>query len=359
MHLFKKTPLNKVHHDLKAKMGDFAGWELPMWFTSILEEHKAVRSGAGIFDVSDMGRIWVSGRKAGQFLDKVLTRPVSRLGIGSSQLCLMCLENGGILDDLWVYHVAVDEYLLVWNAGDTERKLDWLFRWSESDPDITFRNATDDTAMVAVQGPAVCQLGSMQAFCNLPRFGHARAKIDKFEVLGARTGYTGEDGFELISSAAEASPLWELLMRQDVKPCGLGARDTLRLEAGMMLSGQDMDPSTNPFEADLAWLVDFGKRDFVGKSSLLEISRQGIRRKLVGFKIKGREIARSGYFIFKSGQKLGKITSGGYAPSLGVSIGLGYVPVELSIVGTEIEILIRDKLVSAQIVNRRFYKKGG
>ncbi|MBE9514658.1 MAG: glycine cleavage system aminomethyltransferase GcvT [Chloroflexi bacterium] len=359
MHLFKKTPLNKVHHDLKAKMGDFAGWELPMWFTSILEEHKAVRSGAGIFDVSDMGRIWVSGRKAGQFLDKVLTRPVSRLGIGSSQLCLMCLENGGILDDLWVYHVAVDEYLLVWNAGDTERKLDWLFRWSESDPDITFRNATDDTAMVAVQGPAVCQLGSMQAFCNLPRFGHARAKIDKFEVLGARTGYTGEDGFELISSAAEASPLWELLMRQDVKPCGLGARDTLRLEAGMMLSGQDMDPSTNPFEADLAWLVDFGKRDFVGKSSLLEISRQGIRRKLVGFKIKGREIARSGYFIFKSGQKLGKITSGGYAPSLGVSIGLGYVPVELSIVGTEIEILIRDKLVSAHIVNRRFYKKGG
>ena len=359
MHLFKKTPLNKVHHDLKAKMGDFAGWELPMWFTSILEEHKAVRSRAGMFDVSDMGRIWVSGRKAGQFLDKVLTRPVSRLGIGSSQLCLMCLENGGILDDLWVYHVAVDEYLLVWNAGDTERKLDWLFRWSESDPDITFRNATDDTAMVAVQGPAVCQLGSMQAFCNLPRFGHARAKIDKFEVLGARTGYTGEDGFELISSAAEASPLWELLMRQDVKPCGLGARDTLRLEAGMMLSGQDMDPSTNPFEADLAWLVDFGKRDFVGKSSLLEISRQGIRRKLVGFKIKGREIARSGYFIFKSGQKLGKITSGGYAPSLGVSIGLGYVPVELSIVGTKIEILIRDKLVSAQIVNRRFYKKGG
>ena len=330
-----------------------------MWFTSILEEHKAVRSGAGMFDVSDMGRIWVSGRKAGQFLDKVLTRPVSRLGIGSSQLCLMCLENGGILDDLWVYHVAVDEYLLVWNAGDTERKLDWLFRWSESDPDITFKNATDDTAMVAVQGPAVCQLDSMKALCNLPRFGHARAKIDKFEVLGARTGYTGEDGFELISSAAEASPLWELLMRQDVKPCGLGARDTLRLEAGMMLSGQDMDPSTNPFEADLAWLVDFGKRDFVGKSSLLEISRQGIRRKLVGFKIKGREIARSGYFIFKSGQKLGKITSGGYAPSLGVSIGLGYVPVELSIVGTKIEILIRDKLVSAQIVNRRFYKKGG
>ena len=359
MHLFKRTPLNKVHHDLKARMTDFAGWELPMWFTSILEEHKAVRSRAGMFDVSHMSRVWVSGRKASQFLDKVLTRSVRRLEIGSSQLCLLCLEDGGILDDLWVYHVAVDQYLLVWNVGDTERKLDWLFHWSESDPDITFKNATDDTAMVAVQGPAVCQLDSMKALCNLPRFGHARAKIDKLEVFGARTGYTGEDGFELISSTADAPPLWRVLMDQGVKPCGLGARDILRLEAGMMLSGQDMDDRTNPFEADLAWLVDFGKRDFVGKRSLLEIRRQGIGRKLVGFKIKGRGIARSGYSIFKSGQKVGKVTSGGYAPALGMSIGLGYVPVELSIIGTEIEILIRDKLVSAQIVNRRFYKKGG
>jgi aminomethyltransferase len=359
MQLLKKTALNKTHHDLKARMGDFAGWELPIWFTSILEEHKTVRSRVGMFDVSDMGRIWVSGKRAGRFLNKVLTRPVSQLQIGSSQLCLMCLEDGGILDDLWVYHVGIDEYLLVWNAGNTERKLDWLFRWSESDPDVTFRNATDDTAMVAVQGPAVCRMSSMQAFCNLPRFGHARAKIDKFQVLGARTGYTGEDGFEVISSTADVSPLWELLMHHDAKPCGLGARDTLRLEAGMLLSGQDMDGSTNPFEADLAWLVDFGKRDFVGKRSLLEISSQGVRRKLVGFKIKGREIARTGYSIFKSGQELGKVTSGGYAPSLGMSIGLGYVPVELSSIGSEIGILIRDKLVSAQIVNRRFYRKGG
>jgi aminomethyltransferase len=359
MHLLKKTALSKVHHGLKARMGDFAGWELPMWFTSILEEHKAVRSRAGVFDVSDMGRVWVSGRKAGQFLEKVLTRSVRRLKIGSSRLCLLCLERGGILDDLWVYHVGVDQYLLVWNAGNTERKLGWLFRWSESDPDVTFKNATDDTAMVAVQGPAVCQLGSMKAISNLPRFGHARAKIDKFEVFAARTGYTGEDGFELISSTADASPLWGFLMGQGVKPCGLGARDILRLEAGMLLSGQDMDASTNPFEADLAWLVEFDKRDFVGKTSLLEIRRRGVARKLVGFKTKGREIARSGYSIFKSGQKVGTVTSGGYSPAVGVSIGLGYVPVELSTVGTEIQILIRDKLVSAQIVNRRFYKKGG
>jgi aminomethyltransferase len=359
MYILKKTPLNKVHHDLKARMTDFSGWELPIWFTSILEEHNAVRSRVGIFDVSHMSRIWVGGRKASQFLDKVLTRSVLGLKIGSSQLCLLCLEDGGILDDLWVYHVGVDQYLLVWNVGDTERKLDWLSRWSESDPDINFKNATHDTAMVAVQGPAVCQLGSMKTLCDLPRFGHARARIDKWEVFGARTGYTGEDGFELITSTADAPPLWGALMDQGVKPCGLGARDILRLEAGMMLSGQDMDASTNPFEADLAWLVDFDNREFVGRKSLLEIRRKGIRRKLVGFRINGREIARSGYPIFKSGQKLGKVTSGVYAPVLGVSIGLGYVPVEVSNMGTEIEILIRDKLVSAQIVNRKFYKKGG
>lgn len=359
MQLLKKTPLNRVHHDLKARMGDFAGWELPIWFTSILEEHKAVRSRTGIFDVSDMGRIWVNGKKAGQFLDKLLTRPVRRLEIGASQLCLMCLEDGGILDDLWVYHVGVDEYLLVWNAGNTERKLDWLSRWSESDSDVTFKDTTEETAMVAVQGPAVCRLGSMQALCNLPRFGNARVKIDRFEVLGARTGYTGEDGFELISSAADGPPLWEVFMYQGVKPCGLGARDVLRLEAGMLLSGQDMDAGTNPFEAGLAWLVELDGRDFVGKTALLEIRRRGIARKLVGFKMKGREIARSGYPIFKSGQKVGGVTSGGYSPALGVNIGLGYVPIGVSAIGSEIDILIRDKLVPAQIVNRKFYTKGG
>jgi len=359
MHSFKKTPLSRVHHDLKARMTDFAGWELPLWFTSILEEHKAVRSRTGMFDVSHMSRVWVSGKKAGQFLDKVLTRSVHRLEIGSSQLCLMCMEDGGILDDLWVYHVEVDEYLLVWNAGDTERKFNWLFRWSESDADITIKNATDDTAMMAVQGPAVCQLGSMKSLCNLPRFGHTRAKIDKLEVFGARTGYTGEDGFELISSTTNASPLWRVFMDEGVKPCGLGARDILRLEAGMMLSGQDFDASANPFEAGLTWLVDFDERDFIGKTSLLEIKRQGIERKLVGFEVKGRGIARSGYSIFKSGQKVGNVTSGGYAPALGVSIGLGYVPIELSSIGTGIDILIRGKMVSAQIVDRRFYRKGG
>lgn len=176
-------------------------------------------------------------------------------------------------------------------------------------------------------------------------------------MFAARTGYTGEDGFEIICDATNALPLWESFIKQGVKPCGLGARDSLRLEAGMMLYGQDMDTSTNPFEAGLGWLVDIDHGEFIGKSTLLEIKRQGVRRKLIGFKMEGRKIARSGYRIFKSGQEVGRVTSGGYAPTLGASIGLGYVPIAMATIGNDIEILIRNKLAVAHIVNKRFYKR--
>ncbi len=358
MRSLKKTPLNKVHHDLKARMMDFAGWDLPVWYTSILEEHRAVRSGAGIFDVSDMGRVWVTGRKAGVFLDGVLTKPAQLLEVGSSHLCLLCLEDGGILDDLWVYRVETGRFFIVWNAANIEQKLDWLSRWSGSDPGIIIEDTSADTVMVAVQGPAVHQLKNLESVSHLPRFGHAQTKTGSLSVFAARTGYTGEDGFEIITDAASALSLWESFIKQSVKPCGLGARDSLRLEAGMMLCGQDVDASTNPFEAGLGWLVDFDRGDFVGKSALLEIKRQGVKRRLIGFQMKGREIARSGYPIFKSGQEVGRVTSGGYAPTLGVNIGLGYVPIEMATIGTDIEIIIRNKPVPAQIVNKKFYKRG-
>jgi len=354
----KKTPLNEVHHDLKAKMMDFAGWELPVWYTSILEEHRAVRSGMGMFDVSDMGRVWVTGRGAGAFLDKVLTRPAGQLETGAAQLCLMCLEDGGILDDLWVYRVQTERYLIILNAADSAQNLDWLLRWSGSDPDIVIEDTSPDTAMLAVQGPSVCQLKVLKNVSHLPRFGHAQTKIGNASVFVARTGYTGEDGLEIITDAAEAMPLWEVFMEQGIKPCGLGARDSLRLEAGMMLCGQDMNTNTNPFEAGLGWLVDLDGGNFIGKSALVEIKRQGVTRKLIGFQMGGREIARSGYPIFKSGQEVGIVTSGGYAPTLGINIGLGYVPIELAAISTDIEIIIRNKPVTAHIVNKRFYKRG-
>ncbi len=358
MAVLKKTPLNRVHHDLKARMMDFAGWELPVWYTSILEEHRTVRSGAGMFDVSDMGRVWVTGKKAGAFLDRVLTKPTQRLEIGGAQLCLLCLEDGGILDDLWVYRVGTDRYLIVWNAANIEQKRDWLSRWSGSDPDIILDDTSADTAMVAVQGPAVNQLKNLEGVSHLPRFGHNQTKIEDISVFVARTGYTGEDGFEIIADAAKTIPLWETFIKQGVKPCGLGARDSLRLEAGMMLCGQDMDTSTNPFEAGVGWLVNLDNGEFIGKNALLDIKRQGVKRKLIGFQMKGREIARSGYLIFKSGQEVGRVTSGGYAPTLGVNIGLGYVPIELATIGTDIDIIIRNKPVPAYIVDKRFYRRG-
>lgn len=355
--MLKKTPLNKVHHDLKASMIDFGGWDLPVWYTSILEEHKAVRSGAGMFDVSHMGRVWLTGKKAGFLLDRVLTKPAQQMEIGGAQLCLMCLEDGGILDDLCVYRVATNRYLVVWNAGHIEQKLDWLFRWAGSDPDPNIEDKTNDTAMLAIQGPTVSQVENLKGITHLPRFGCAQTKIGGLSVFAARTGYTGEDGFEIICDATNALPLWESFIKQGVKPCGLGARDSLRLEAGMMLYGQDMDTSTNPFEAGLGWLVDIDHGEFIGKSTLLEIKRQGVRRKLIGFKMEGRKIARSGYRIFKSGQEVGRVTSGGYAPTLGASIGLGYVPIAMATIGNDIEILIRNKLAVAHIVNKRFYKR--
>ena len=358
MELLKKTPLNRVHHELRARMIDFAGWQLPVWYTSILEEHRAVRSGSGMFDVSDMGRVWITGRKAGAFLDMLLTKRARRLEIGSSQLCLLCLEDGDILDDLLAFRVETDQYLIVWNAGNIEQKLGWLQRWAGSDPDIVIQDKSADTVMVAVQGPAVCQLQNLKGVCHLPRFGHTQTRIGDVEVLVARTGYTGEDGFEIIGNAANALHLWESFMKQGAKPCGLGARDSLRLEAGMLLYGQDMDKSTNPFEAGLGWLVEMDDGDFVGKSALLEIKRQGVSRKHIGFQMTGQGIARSGYKIVKCGQEVGKVTSGGYAPTLDVNIGFGYVPIELAAIGTDIEVMIRNKPVAARVVNRQFYKRG-
>jgi len=358
MKLVKKTPLNKVHHELRARMMDFAGWELPIWYTSIIEEHRAVRSGAGMFDVSHMGRVWITGRKAGAFLDRILTKQARRLEIGSSQLCLLCLEDGGILDDLWVYRVGTDRYLIVWNAGDIEQKLGWLQRWAGSDPDIVIQDKSADTVMVAVQGPAVCQLHNLKGICHLPRFGHTQTRIEDVEVLAARTGYTGEDGFEIIGDVANALRLWGSFMRRGVKPCGLGARDSLRLEAGMLLYGQDMDKSTNPFEAGLGWSVEMDNGDFIGKSALIEIKRQGVKRRHIGFQMTGQGIARSGYKIVRCGQEVGKVTSGGYAPTLNANIGFGHVPIELATIGTDIEIMIRNKPVAAKVVNRQFYKRG-
>lgn len=354
----KKTPFNKAHHDLKAQLMDFAGWELPAWYTSIIAEHNAVRNRMGMWDVSDMGRVWITGKKAEAFLDKVLTKPVHKLAIGGAQLCMLCLEDGGILDDLWVYYVAKDRYLIVWNAADIEKKIAWLNRWKGSDTDIVIDDVSLKMAMLAIQGPEIPELKILEHVADLPRFGHAETKVENLDAFVARTGYTGEDGFEIIVAKEDALKLWQVFMDVSVRPCGLGCRDSLRLEAGMMLSGQDMGPNTNALEAGLGWLVSFDDHDFIGKEALLEIKSKGLKRKLVGFKMSGREIARSGYKVVKDGKEVGEVTSAGPSPTLGINIGFAYVPIELADLGTEIEIMIRNKPVKATVVRKKFYKRG-
>ena len=353
----KLTPLNKAHHDLNARMAEFHGWEMPIWYSSILEEHRAVRSHAGIFDISHMGRICVGGPGAGGFLDRVLTRPASALTTGLSQLCLMCADNGGILDDLFVYRKGANDYLLILNASNLERNLDWLYKCLGSSPGVSITNISADTAMLAVQGPATTQMQCLRKVSDLPRFGHKETTIEGKSVFAARTGYTGEDGFEIIADKKDAVFLWELLLSEGAKPCGLAARDSLRLEAGMLLNGQDMDTGTNPIEAGLSWLVDLKSGDFIGKEAILRAKSSGVKRKLIGFEIKGREIARPGYIIMKNGMEVGKVTSGGYSPTLNTSIGLGYVPAEMSATGTDIQIIIRDKVAAASIVRKPFYRR--
>jgi aminomethyltransferase len=353
----KRTPLNPVHHRLKARMMDFAGWDLPAWYSSILDEHAAVRTDRGIFDVSDMGRVLISGQDSTDYLNKMLTRNVKRLTLGASMLCLLCLENGGILDDLLLYRTGKQRYLIVWNASDVEFKLEWLYRWLSPGLDVKIEDISGTTAMVAIQGPNVGKMALLDMAVGLPRFGYLETQIAGMKVVLTRTGYTGEDGFEMITDAKDAIPIWDIFMGCGVKPCGLGCRDTLRLEAGMMLSGQDMDQGTNPYEADLGWLVDLAAGGFVGREALLKIMQTGISRKLVGFQMNGRIIARAGYPVVQEGNVIGKVTSGGPSPSLGKNIGFCYVPMEISGIGTEINILVRHLPVPATVVGRRFYKK--
>lgn len=350
----KKTALNQLHHELKAKMGDFAGWEMPIWYVSIIEEHNKVRSSIGIFDVSDMGRVEVIGKHASAFLDKLLTKPVAKLEPGSSQLCLMCLEDGGILDDLFVYRIGNERYLIVWNADNTKRKLDWLQHWAIEYPDVIIKDVSNTTGMLAVQGPKVSELDTLKCVAHLSRFSHTETEIGNAKVFVARTGYTGEDGFEIITDAVGIEDLWRLLMQNGAAPCGIGARDSLRLEAGMALYGQDIDTSTNPYEAGLGYLVNLNDGNFIGKQALLIIKNNGVQRKLVGFRMLSREIARRGYKIMKDDRKIGTVTSGGYAPTIGSGIGLGYVPAGLADIGTDIEIVIRNCPVKARVDNRRF-----
>ncbi len=345
---------------LGARMVGFAGWEMPLQYTGIIEEHQAVRSGAGIFDVSHMGRVAVSGGGAGAFLQRMLTNDLARVDPGTGVYSFLCNEAGGILDDVIAYHVAADRYLVVVNAANRESDLAWLRRWCVGERDVRIEEKTETTAMVALQGPRtvaiIKEMGNAEA-AELGTFQCMDTTIYGERALLARTGYTGEDGFELVVASEHAPALWDRLIAAGAKPCGLGARDTLRLEAALPLHGQEIDAGTNPLEAGFGWAVKLGKGPFLGREALLRAKQEGLTRKLVGLRMEGRHIPRHGYGILASGVRVGEVTSGGYAPTLGYPIALGYVPTAYAEVGTELAIDLRGRTAAAQVVRRPFYKR--
>ena len=362
--VLRKTPLNAVHHESGAKMVAFSGWEMPVEYVGLIREHMAVREAAGLFDVSHMGQIEVEGSGALAFLQRVTSNHLAKVAVGQAQYTCLPLPNGAPVDDLVILRLAEERYLLVVNAANIQKDLSWLE--GQGPEGCRLRNRSDELALVALQGPRAQQI--LEPHTPLDLAGLSYYHCVEGDVLGqpalvSRTGYTGEDGFELMVEAAHAEALWRGLVAagtgQGLLAVGLGARDTLRLEARMCLYGQDIDETTTLVEAGLGWVVslDEAKGDYVGRAALEQQKRNGAPRKLVGFEMVGRGIARHGYPTFLGDRGIGAVTSGSYAPFLKKSIGLCYLPTQSAAVGTTFEVEVRGHRLPARVVPTPFYKR--
>ncbi len=358
----KKTSLHANHLRLGARMVDFGGWEMPVFYSGIIEEHLAVRRAAGLFDVSHMGEIEIRGPEAFQLTDHVTSNAVSRLSLGQAQYSALLYPHGGFVDDILVHKVAEDHYFLCVNAANQEKDFEHIRQANRWQAEVEF--AGPRYAQLAVQGPLA--LATLQPLTPLElseiRYYHfLDGDVDGVQARVARTGYTGEDGFEVYLPAAEAPALWDKLLEagssHGIRPCGLGARNTLRLEAAMALYGHEIDASITPLEAGLGWIAKLDKGDFIGREALLRQKERGVTRKLTGIQMRGREIARDGYEVYLDGQAAGWVTSGGPAPALNKNIGLCYLPAEKAEPGTAVEVMIRGRLAEAQTVPIPFYKR--
>lgn len=360
-----ETPLIQAHRAHKAKLVDFAGWLMPIQYTGVLDEYHAVRQGAGLFDVSHMGRIAVTGAQAEAFLQWVSTNDVGRLEVGQAQYSMVCQESGGILDDIFIYKKGHQDFLVCVNASNREKIVRWfLDNQAKHFPEAMLQDQSEELAQIAIQGPAsvmtIQKLIGSQADHLKPR---QCAVIDTmgFSSLLSRTGYTGEIGYEWYLPAGVAQQVWEQLLKagadDQVKPVGLGARDLLRLDVGYLLYGNDMDEQTSPLEAGAEWVVAWNKGEFQGQPALLKQKEQGVTRRLVGFEMMERGIPRHDMEILKDGEIIGKVTSGNFSPILQKGIGLGMLPPDVCHEGMKVEINIRGKHVSAQVVKPPFYKR--
>ncbi len=360
----KKTPLNAVHRALGGKMVDFGGWDMPVQYPAgVIEEHMATRTRAGLFDVSHMGEIWVEGPAAIPFVNSITTNDVTKLVDGQAHYSAFPNEDGGVVDDLLVYRFAEDRLLLVVNAGTTEKDWEWITSLKK-DENVTLRNASAEYCQIAIQGPKA--LGILQQLTEtelepIKYYHFTEGKVDGVDAIISRTGYTGEDGFEVYAAADKAEQLWNKMLEtgasEGIQPCGLAARNTLRLESAMSLYGHELDDNISTLEANLGWITKLQKGEFVGKEQIATLKESGLKRKLVGFEMKEPGIARDGFDIYVGDEKVGVVTSGSPAPFLKKNIGLGFVPPELANVGQEIRIDVRGKRLAAEVVPTPFYKR--
>ncbi len=352
----RRTPLHAAHLAAGAKLAAFAGWEMPISYEGIREEHVAVRTHAGMFDVSHMGEVEAEGPEADRFLQRVLSNDVSRLSVGGAQYSCLCNEHGGILDDVFAYRLAPEHFLIVTNAANHGPDLRWMSRWI-GDYDCVLRDVADRWAMLAVQGPHAREIVAAALGLTLPeRLGVLATVIDGAPGVACGTGYTGEDGVELLIDPGRAPDVFSRLLDAGVVPAGLGARDTLRLEVCFPLHGSDITPERNPIEAGLGWCCA-EQTGFVGADPIAEARAAGPEQKLVPFAIEGAGIPRQGNPILAAGEPAGEVTSGSFSPSLEVGIGMGYVRAELAEPGTELEIDVRGRQREARVGSKPLYRK--
>jgi len=360
-----KTPLYNRHVALGARIIDFGGWAMPVQYTTVIEEHLTTRSAAGLFDICHMGEIDVKGKGAFDFLQHALSRNIDGQKIGQMKLSVLATEEGGIMDDLTVYLLDENHYRLVTNASTKDKDYAWLLKVKEQKgfPQVEITDETDGIGKLDLQGPRsedILQQIVPADLHPLKYYHFIQTKVLNIPALVSRSGYTGEDGFEIYAAHDWIGEIWDRLLQAGVnyglKPIGLGARDTLRLESGMMLYGNDMDETVMPYEVVYGWIVNLEK-DFIGRDALSKKFSEEVKRKLVGFTMWERGIARHGYKVFKDGTEVGIVTSGTHSPTLEKAIGLAFVPVELSKPGTIIDIQIRNHFAAAQVVSLPFYKK--
>jgi len=361
----KKTPLYDRNVALGGKIIDFGGWAMPVQYTNVIDEHQTTRTKAGLFDICHMGEIEITGPQAFDLLQYVMSRNIEKQAIGQIMLSAITNEHGGIIDDVTVYRLERERYLVVTNSGTKDKDLSWIEtqRKVKNFSDVQITDMTDQTGKIDIQGPlsqALLQNITADDLSPLRYYHSMNTEVLRVPALVSRSGYTGEDGFEIYADSRNIGEIWDKLLDMGkyvgLKPAGLGARDTLRLEAGMMLYGNDMDETISPLEVVYGWITNLEK-DFVGSASLRRLKEDGLTRKLIGFEMEERGIARHGYKVFKDESEVGVVTSGTFTPTLQKAVGFALVPIVCDKPGTDIFIQIRDHLAKARVVELPFYKR--